>query len=700
MDADKLTMTAGTPDKLGATPDSSGVNFAIFSKHGQKVELCLFDEDGVTETARIELTQKTGDIFHGHIKGLKPGQLYGYRVHGPNDPANGHRFNANKLLLDPYATEVAGHVQWKPEQNDPKADNAAVTVKARVTGPVKKAATKKPATAMKDSIIYEMHVKGYSIADDKIPQALRGTYAGVASQPSIDYLKELGVTAVELLPVHATLDDEFLAEDGKKNYWAYNTLGFFAPNNDYAADKKNPRQEFRDMVDTLHDNGLEVILDVVYNHSAEGNPEKGPTLSMRGIDNASYYKLEPNDKSKNINDTGCGNTLDISTPALRKLVIDSLRHWVEEYGVDGFRFDLATVLARDPYAFNNAAAFFDEVEKDPVLSKVKLIAEPWDPGPGGYHLGAFPKLWSEWNDKFRDDIRRFWKQDGGMITSLAARLAGSSPQFEHNGRPPQASVNFLACHDGFTLNDAVSYAFKHNEANGEDNRDGSGDNHSMNHGHEGETKIPRIVAARERHKRNMLATLFLAQGTPMLLSGDEHGNSQKGNNNAYCQDNETSWLNWKDITAEGRELTAFTKKLIAFRKAHSVLTTPKYLHGNVKDADGVKDISWHNPEGREQNNGDWSKPHDKCMGMMLNERAIEPAAKNPKKGERLLAVFNAASNYVNFKLPEAPGGGEWERVLDTTAPELGEDGAAPDSHAQKSNFSAPPQSVVVFRQKP
>jgi glycogen operon protein len=703
MDLDKSFphhVTPGTPEKPGATADETGVNFALFSGHAQKVELCLFAEDGVTETARIELTQKTGDIFHGHVEGLKAGQLYGYRVHGPNDPANGHRFNPNKLLLDPYAKEVVGAVQWTPQQNDPAADNAAVTVKARVTEPVTKAAAPKPATAMKDSVIYEAHVKGFSMENPAVPEALRGTYAGLASQASVDYLKELGVTAIELLPVHAGLDDEFLTAAGLKNYWRYNTLGFLAPEASYAANKANVRQEFRDMVDTLHANGIEVILDVVYNHSAEGNAKKGPVLSLRGIDNAGYYKLEPNDKSKNIDDTGCGNTLDISSPALRRLVLDSLRHWVEEYGVDGFRFDLATVLARDPYAFTDAAAFFREVKADPVLSQVKLIAEPWDPGPGGYHLGGFPQEWSEWNDKFRDDIRKFWKQDPQMIAPLASRLAGSAPQFEHNGRGPDASVNFIACHDGFTLHDVVSYSAKHNEANGENNRDGADTNHSANNGAEGATQDPGIIAARERQKRNMLATLFLSQGTPMLLAGDEHGNSQNGNNNAYCQDNKTGWLNWQDITAEGKELTAFTKKLIAFRKEHAVLTAPAYLHGTARDADAVKDITWFNPAGREQTEEDWKRSPDKCVGLMLNARAIAPDADKPKKGERLLTVFNAASNAVDFKMPQAAGGGDWERVLDTAAPQVGDKPADNTVHAQQSVYKLPAKSVVVFRQKP
>jgi isoamylase len=693
MDPTQLKAEPGSPEAQGATYDGKGVNFALWSQNAEKVELCLFDDDGKTEIARIALPQKTGDVWHGYVEGLKPGQVYGYRVHGPYDPQQGHRFNAHKVLLDPYATEIVGQVNWTEEQTNPARDSADATAKARIGAPLPPSAVPAPDIPRHKMRIVEAHVRGFTMLNEKVPEELRGTYAGLGSDAAIDYIKnELKANVVEIMPAHGKLNDFFLSLLGLKNYWGYNTIGFFAPEPEYAHDKQHVREEFRAMVDKLHANGIEIVLDVVFNHAGEGN-EKGPTLLFRGIDNASYYKLDPNDKTKYINDTGCGNTLDIGNPQVRKLVLDSLRHWVTEYGIDGFRFDLATVLGRDPYAFDKGAAFFKELADDPVLSKVKLrIAEPWDPGPGGYQLGNFPKGWAEWNDRFRDDVRRYWRGDHDTIGWLATRLAGSSPEFDRDGRSPLDSVNFVTCHDGFTLHDLVSYTAKRNLANGEDNRDGCNENYSANYGAEGETGDPFITAVREQQKRNMLATLFLAQGTPMMLAGDEHGNSQKGNNNAYAQDNAIGWLDWNDVSDEGKKLTKFTGKLMEFRAAHEELCAPHFLHGRQVCEDGIKDLSWISPSGQERTGAEWENRGDKCLGMLLNEAAIT----GKKKGERLLAVFNSAASSVEFKLPELKGGTGWTRALDTSDPEA----ADKPLPAEARKYMIPARSVVVFTQKP
>ncbi len=682
----------GSAHILGATFDGTSVNFAIYSKNATGITLCLYDDDGKTETGRFDLPARTGDIWHGCVQGLKPGQVYGYRVHGPFDPQAGHRFNDNKLLLDPYATEIVGRVNWTTEQTNPAQDSADATVKARVTAPLPPLNFTTANIPDNKLRISELHVRGYTMADPKIPEALRGTYAGLASDESIDYIKnELKANAVELLPVQAKLNDFFLSLMGLKNYWGYNTIGFFAPEPEYAADKAHVREEFRDMVDKLHQNGIKVILDVVYNHAGEGN-QQGPTLLFRGIDNASYYKLDPNDKTKYTNDTGCGNTLDIGNPAVRRLVLDSLKYWVTEFGVDGFRFDLAPVLGRDPWSYTKEAAFFKELAADPVLKDVIKIAEPWDPAGGGYQLGNFPQGWKEWNDRFRDDIRRYWRGDHDTISWLATRLLASAPEFDRDGRKPQDSVNFVTCHDGFTLHDVVSYTSKKNLANGEDNRDGSNENYSANNGAEGDTNDAFIKSVREQQKRNMLATLFLAQGTPMILEGDEHGNSQKGNNNAYCQDNTIGWLDWKDITPEGKALTKFTAKLMEFREAHTeTLNATHFLHGNKVCENGIKDVTWISPTGNERTQAEWDNRGDKCLGMLLNEAAIT----GKKDGERLLAVFNSAASSVEFKLPTLKGGSGWTREIDTSAPD-----AAPDNHSDGEKFMIPARSVVVFTQKP
>lgn len=661
----------GKPDELGAVYDGKGVNFALFSAHATKVELCLFDDDGKTELQRVELPKKSGDIWHGYIPDLKPGQVYGYRVHGAYAPEEGHRFNPNKLVLDPYAREIVGKVQWRGALEDPDIDSAPYTVKARVTKSLIPK-TKRTTAPHDSSVIYELHLKGYTKTDETVDAALRGTAAGFASDPVIDRLKDLGVTDIEIMPVAAKLDEERLAQDKLGNYWGYNTLGFFAVENSYLASGK--REEFRDMVGKLDEAGIGVILDVVFNHTAEGN-HMGPTLSFRGIDNASYYKLDPCDKSKYIDETGCGNTLDISHPMVRRMVLDNLRYWVQEFGVAGFRFDLAPVLGRDKTSFDKAAAFFKELAEDPILSKVKLIAEPWDIGPGGYQLGNFPAGWAEWNDKFRDDARQFWHGGPATRGALATRLLGSSPEFEKQGRTSRDSVNFVACHDGFTLHDLVSHSYKKNDANGENNRDGSNNNHSHNHGAEGETDDQRIIDLRERQKRNFLATLFLSQGTPMLLAGDEHGNSQKGNNNAYCQDNETGWLNWDKIRVEGKKLAAFVKKMISFRKDHPVLDQKHFLHDK-------KDIRWISPKGEDMTSSDWHDQSSHNLGMLLNGEK-----------ESLLAVFNGHAKRADFTLPAADASG-WKRILDTSDPAL-----ADDPKAYSGGYLLPEKSVVVFERK-
>jgi glycogen operon protein len=666
----ELIIKSGTSDKIGASPDGAGVNFALFSAHATKVELCLFDDEGKEELCRIALPAKTGDIWHGYVPDLKPGQVYGYRVHGPYAPEEGHRFNPDKIVLDPYAREIVEGV------------------KARVHELLEK--KNKPLfTPWDKTIIYELHAKGFTISDPSVPEELRGTFEAMGSEGVLDYLRKLGITAVEFMPVQAKLHDERLAKANLKNYWGYNTLGFFAIESEYL--KTGKREEFRAMVDSLHRQGIEVILDVVYNHTCEGD-HTGPTLSFRGIDNASYYKLDPADKSKYIDETGCGNTLNMEHPQVRRMVMDNLRYWVEEFGIDGFRFDEAPVLGRTSTGFRPDAPFFKEIAADPVLSKVKLIAEPWDCGANGYQVGNFPAGWHEWNGKFRDDIRRFWRGDEGVMGDKATRLAGSSPEFDDENRSPLASINFVTCHDGFTLHDLVSHTTKKNLENAENNRDGIDNNHSHNHGAEGTTDDTGIIRARERTKRNMLASLFLSQGTPMLTAGDEFGNSQRGNNNAYCQDNETGWLNRDEVTVEGQALTAFVQKLIALRKEHPVLQHSEFMHGEKEGDDGVKDIHWISPSGGEKNESDWKNPQNRCLGVVFNEGAVNGKG----EGKRLLAIFNAAAEPVPFKLPAlGRASEEWQRVLDTSEPELEQDG-----RGLSGECMIPKKSVAVFVQPP
>ena len=682
MTGSKRIIKSGSPDKLGARFDGQGVNFAIFSANATKIELCLFDNTGTRELQRIPLPERTGDIWHGYIPHLKPGQVYGYRVHGPYEPSQGHRFDPSKLLLDPYAQELVGAMKQTSAHTTYGADNTAATVKGRVTAPPAKIADRLD-TPCEETILYELHAKGYTMADPKVPKALRGTIKALGTKPVIKYLNGLGITSIEIEPPYAKLHDEHLAKSGLGNFWGYNTLSWFALEPDYLKTKQ--RKEFRDTVQALRDAGIEVIVDVVFNHTAEGNQD-GPTLSYRGIDNASYYKLDPNDKSRYIDETGCGNTLNITHPQVMRMVLDSMRSFVEELGVDGFRFDLAPVLGRNPQDFDTNAPFFKAIAADPVLSKVKLIAEPWDCGPNGYQVGNFPRLWHEWNDKFRDVIRRFWRGDAGMVSSAATRLAGSSPEFGAPGRGPLSSINMVTCHDGFTLHDLVSYAAKHNQANGENNRDGNNNNCSANYGAEGETDDAAIKSLREQQKRNLLSSLLLAQGVPHLLAGDEFGNSQQGNNNAYCQDNPIGWLNWDKITPEGKELTLFVQKQIALRKAHPVLQHPEFLHGQKKDKEGVPDIQWIAPSGRKMTTDDWNNPDNKCLGMVFNGAAVNIQG----KGERLLVIFNAHSRPVDFTLPEVAKKKEWTCVMDTSQPK---------THADfdiQGTYKVPKKSTMVF----
>ncbi|WP_142850765.1 glycogen debranching protein GlgX [Telmatospirillum sp. J64-1] len=662
----------GLPHPLGATWDGAGVNFALFSAHAEKVELCLFDAHGQREIERIVLPEYTDEVWHGYLPQAMPGQLYGYRVYGPYDPRSGHRFNPNKLLLDPYAKSIIGSLRWsdahfgyrighpREDLSFDRRDNARGMPKCQV---VDTAFTwgeeRRPNVEWNRSIFYEAHVKGLTCLHPDIPQPLRGTVAGLAWPSMVDHMKSLGVTGLELLPVHAFLDDRTLVEKGLRNYWGYNSIGYFALDPRYLATGRP--SEFKAMVRRLHDAGIEVLLDVVYNHTAEGN-HLGPTLSFRGIDNASYYKLVPNDRRYYWDSTGCGNTLDVGHPRVLQLVLDSLRYWVQEMHVDGFRFDLTSSLAREGLSYDPGAAFFDAIRQDPILSAVKLIAEPWDLGAGGYQVGGYPPGWSEWNGKYRDAVRRFWKGDAGLIPEMASRLAGSSDLFNHRGRRPWASVNFVTAHDGFTLHDLVSYNHKHNEANLEDNRDGINENDSWNCGVEGRTDDPEILKLRARQKRNMLATLLLSQGVPMLLAGDEIGNSQGGNNNTYCQDNETSWIKWEEVD---ETMLTFAREVAAIRHAHPVFHRSRFFRGRSEG--GYADILWLRPDGSEMSEEDWQYGEARTLGMLLTgdpgDYYTTPAGQR-EWDRAFLLLLNAHHEPMEFALPAAPG---WELFIDTFA---------------------------------
>jgi isoamylase len=679
----KSRLREGRPHPRGATWTGLGVNFAIFSAHATKVELCLFDDHAEREIERIELPEFTDEVWHGFLPDARPGTIYGYRVHGPYEPVNGHRFNAHKLLLDPYAKAVVGNLDWNPavygyklESGDDLTfddrDSAPFMPRCRVIDPAFTwGEDRPPRTAWERTVIYELHVRGYTKSHPAVPEVFQGTFRGLTEPRVLEHIRSLGVTAVELLPVHTFVNDSNLLDQGLTNYWGYNTLSFFAPARRYAHVPDFAFAEFKEMVARFHDAGIEVILDVVYNHTAEGN-HLGPTLSFRGIDNVSYYRLLQDDFRHYVNDTGTGNTLNLSHPRVLQMVTDSLRYWVQEMHVDGFRFDLGTILAREHDGFDQGGGFLDSCGQDPVLSSVKLIAEPWDVGPGGYQVGAFPPGWAEWNDRYRDTVRSYWKGDDGKLGDFAARLAGSSDLFNRRGRKPWATVNFVTAHDGFTLNDLVSYNDKHNEPNGEDNRDGHDNNQSWNHGAEGPTDDQNIVTLRERQKRNFLSTLLLSQGTPMILAGDEFGRTQSGNNNAYCQDNEVSWIDWK-FDEQGECLIVFTKRLTALRRRYPVLRQSRFLSGIWNEELGLKDATWLTPAGQEMTPDDWHNPTAKCLGILLDGRAQTSGIRQRGSEATLLLITNAYHDVVPFILPKVAGGRDWRRLVDTNRPEEDDD---------------------------
>ena len=675
----------GRPYPLGASWDGTGVNFALFSEHATGVELCLFrNPDDAGEALRITLTERTDQVWHCYLPDARPGQYYGYRVHGPYAPAEGHRFNASKLLIDPYAKAITGAIKWSndlfaytvgsgTEDLAPDPDNSA--------GGVPKSVVIDNAFTWDDdrplhipynrTVIYECHVKGMTQRHPDVPPELRGTYLGLCSDAMIEYFQSIGVTALELLPVHQFVVDRHLAERGLTNYWGYNSIGFFAPDVRYATrGLGNQVYEFKTMVKSLHAAGLEVILDVVYNHTGEGN-HLGPTLSLRGIDNSTYYRLEPANKRFYTDFSGTGNSLNMQHPRTIQLVMDSLRYWVEEMHVDGFRFDLAPVLARESYDVDKLSAFFDIMQQDPTLSRVKLIAEPWDVGPGGYQVGNFPVRWTEWNGKYRDSVRKFWRGEPGQVAEMASRLAGSADIFKSSDRGVYASINFITAHDGFTLRDLVSYEEKHNAANGENNQDGHNDNLSRNWGVEGETSDPAVVAMRQRLMRSFLATLAFSQGVPMLAHGDELARTQRGNNNAYAQDNEITWVDW-ELDASQAALIEFTRKLIAIRQAHPVLRRRHFFKGAVIDGSARKDATWVRPDGAELTDEDWRDPSAHAFGMLIDGAATDEVDERgyAVQGDTLLLILNGGEQDVTFSLPVLPDEKIWVILVDTAKDDM------------------------------
>jgi isoamylase len=671
----------GQPYPLGATWDGTGTNFALFSEVATRVELCLFDDHG--HQASVDLPERDGFVWHGYLPSIGPGQRYGYRVHGPYDPAAGDRCNPAKLLLDPYGKAVEGEMRWHESLfsyhfADPARlnsdDSAPYMPKSVVINPFFDwGDDRPPRTPYHETVIYEAHVKGLTRLHPRVPEGQRGTYAGLAHPAMIDYLVDLGVTAVELMPVHQFVSEHALVARGLTNYWGYNTIGFLAPHNAYSSAGQRGEQvlEFKSMVKALHEAGIEVILDVVYNHTAEGD-HLGPTLAFRGIDNASYYRLRDDDKRYNLDYTGCGNSLNVRHPHALQLIMDSLRYWVLEMHVDGFRFDLAAALARELHDVERLSAFFDLVQQDPVVSQVKLIAEPWDVGPGGYQVGNFPPLWTEWNGQFRDTVRDFWRGQAGTLPDFASRLTGSSDLYADDGRRPLASINFVTCHDGFTLHDLTSYDRKHNEANGENGRDGSDDNRSWNCGVEGPTDDPQVNALRHRQRRNLVATMLLSQGVPMVLAGDEINRTQRGNNNAYCQDNEISWVEWPAPSADAAggagedDLLAFVRTVSTLRRDHPVFRRRRFFLGHAA-ADGLRDIVWLRPSGAEMAATDWQAGYAKAMAVFLNGDAItEPDPRGRKiRDDSFLLLFNAHSDALAFTLPGEEFGERWEVEFDT-----------------------------------
>ncbi len=702
-----MKIKPGLPYPLGATWTGLGVNFALYSENATKVELCLFDsKDAAQESEKIELQEKTNQVWHVFLPDVRPGQLYGYRVHGPYEPAKGHRFNPNKVLLDPYAKAIGRDVtlgdesfgyRLGDEQLDLSFDDRNNAATAALGAVIDTSFTwgedRAPRVPWHRSIIYEAHVKGLTKLHPDVPEAQRGSYAALGSEPVLTHLKSLGITAIELLPIHYHVTDKSLSDKHLTNYWGYDTLGFFAPDPRFSSNASPDEcvREFKRMVSSLHAAGIEVILDVVYNHTAEGN-QQGPTLSLRGVDNMSYYRLSPQDARYYMDFTGCGNTLHMSNPRVLQLIMDSLRYWVTEMHVDGFRFDLASTLARELYDVNKLSAFFDIIHQDPVLSQVKLIAEPWDLGEGGYQVGNFPLGWTEWNGMYRESLRKYWKGDEGAVSELATRLCGSSDLYEQSGRRPYASIDFVTCHDGFTLNDLVSYNEKHNEANGENSQDGENNNNSWNCGAEGSTDDASIRNMRERQKRNLLASLIFSQGVPMILGGDEIGRTQKGNNNAYCQDNDISWVSW-NLLPEQKALLEFVKLAISVRKREPTLQRRKFFQGRAIRGSGIKDITFLTPNGEEMQDDHWGE-FVGCFGMRLagdqiNEMDMDG---NRIEGDTLLLLFNAHHEPIKFQLPSIASGQKWLRVLDTV------DGKVTEPQSLSSySYEIQGRSLVLLR---
>jgi len=674
------TILPGKPYPQGATWDGSGVNFALYSEAATGVELCLFSSKDDRSPEVIKLPEQTAYVWHGYISGIQAGQLYGYRVHGPYEPDKGLRFNPAKLLIDPYATAICGEVNWKapifPYRLGSPAGDAEADTRDSSWGMPKCIVghphfdwegDRPPRIPLSNSVIYEVHVKGFSIRKPDVPPELRGTYAGLASPASIEYFQSLGITALELMPIHDFLDDKHLVDLGLRNYWGYNTTNFFSPSARYSASGDSGSQvaEFKSMVKALHREGLEVILDVVYNHTSEGN-RLGPMLSFRGVDNLTYYRVTPENPRFYMDYTGTGNTLNVRHPQVLRLIMDSLRYWATEMHVDGFRFDLASALARELHDVDRLSAFFDVIYQDPILSQLKLIAEPWDVGEGGYQVGKFPVLWAEWNGKYRDTVRRYWKGDAGQLSDLAYRLMGSSDLYQRDGRRPSASINFVTAHDGFTLNDLVSYNEKHNEANGENNRDGSNENYSWNMGAEGPTDDPKIMETRERQKRNFMATLLLSQGVPMICGGDEISRTQNGNNNAYCQDNETTWFDW-NLDAHKKALFEFASRLIKFRLEHPNFHRRKFFQDRSIRRTDEADVLWLRPDGKQMSDEEWEQGWQRCIGVFLNGRTladITPAAE-PVFDDDFLLLLNCHYEPVDFFLPDLEFDRKWEFVFDT-----------------------------------
>ena len=709
-----IEVLPGRRSPLGATWDGEGVNFAVFSKNAKAVELCLFDaDDPSVETARARLREVTAHVWHGYVRGLAPGQLYGFRVDGEYAPERGLRFNPFKLLLDPYARAVAGKVDWSHPVfgyplGHPDGDRGGRDEGDSAPGMPKGVVVddaydweddRPPRTPWHRTVIYEAHVKGLTMRHPDVPPELRGTYAGVAHPAVVQHLQSLGVTALELLPVHDFVDDSYLLEKGLTNYWGYNTLNYFSPDARYSGsgDRGGQVREFRDMVKALHRAGIEVILDVVYNHTAEGN-HLGPTLSFKGIDNTTYYHLVGDDPRFYMDYTGTGNSLNASDPQVLKLVNDSLRYWVQQMHVDGFRFDLASTLAREEHGVDRLSSFFDVIHQDPVLSEVKLIAEPWDIGEGGYQVGNFPVLWTEWNGKYRDTVRSYWRGDEGTVDELGFRLTGSSDLYRDDGRKAYASINFVTAHDGFTLHDLVSYDEKHNEANGEDNRDGESHNRSMNFGVEGPTDDPAIVHAREKQKRNLLATLLLSQGVPMITGGDEMGRTQGGNNNAYCQDNEISWLDW-ELDERRHDLLAFTRRVSALRRDHPIFHRRKFFQGEKIRGSELEDVKWLRPDGQEMDDEDWGTHFVRSFGMLLGGDALMEWDDEGRRvlDDTFLLLFNAADHPLEFVLPPTPQPTRWETMLDTARPDAEQ---AADVHDAGATLELADRSLRVLRRVP